>query len=67
MSSVAIIVTKDEDFARRRVLADDGPQVVWLRIGNTRRQALLSWFAGMFPRVIAALDHGWTLVEVRSR
>ena len=36
----AVIVTKDEDFAVRRLLAD-GPSVVWLRVGNTRRAVLL--------------------------
>ena len=28
-----VIVTKDEDFASRRGKAD-GPQILWLRIGN---------------------------------
>ena len=32
----AVIVTKDEDFVIRRVL-QQGPAVVWVRIGNTRR------------------------------
>ena len=34
-SSSAVIGTKDEDFAVRRALLDNGPQIVWLRIGNT--------------------------------
>jgi predicted nuclease of predicted toxin-antitoxin system len=37
----AVIVTKDEDFAVRQLLMG-GPWVVWLRLGNTRRDALLS-------------------------
>ena len=34
----AAIVTKDEDFAVRRVLTE-GPAVVWLRLDNARRVA----------------------------
>ena len=37
----AVIVTKDEDFALRRTLEETGPDVVWLRLGNTRKDALL--------------------------
>lgn len=61
-----VIVTKDEDFARRRALAADGPQIVWLRIGNTRRGVLLSLFATVFQQVVRALERGELLVEVRS-
>jgi predicted nuclease of predicted toxin-antitoxin system len=30
----AIIVSKDEDFAQRRILKDDGPSVVWSDCGT---------------------------------
>ena len=66
VASGTVIVTKDEDFAQRRALAPDGPQVVWLRIGNTRREPLLRWFASVFPQVLAALERGEPLVEVPS-
>jgi predicted nuclease of predicted toxin-antitoxin system len=59
----AVIVTKDEDFAVRRLLVG-GPAVVWLRIGNTRRVALLSRVEGDLPAVVAALERGETLVEI---
>jgi predicted nuclease of predicted toxin-antitoxin system len=61
----ATIITKDEDFGRRRVLAIDGPSIVWIRVPNTRRAALLSWFENMFPDIIVALKRGEALVEVR--
>jgi predicted nuclease of predicted toxin-antitoxin system len=32
----AVIITKDEDSAVRKLL-ESGPPVVWVRIGNTRR------------------------------
>ena len=59
----AVIVTKDEDFAVRRVL-QAGPAVVWLRIGNTRRHALLARFDAEWPAILQALAQGETLVEV---
>jgi predicted nuclease of predicted toxin-antitoxin system len=40
----SIILTKDEDFALLKEIERDGPKVVWIRLGNTRRQALLHWF-----------------------
>lgn len=59
----AVIVTKDEDFAVRRVLAD-GPAVVWLRLGNTRRAELLTRLEADLPAIVAALERGETLVEI---
>lgn len=64
--SSALIVTKDEDFAVGRALVDDGPQIVWLRVGNTRRRVLLAWFAGIFPQVVAAIERVWRIVEMRA-
>lgn len=61
-----IIISKDEDFAQRRALAAGGPAIVWLRVGNTRRHELLRWFATIFPRALAALERGDTLVEIRG-
>ena len=61
----AVIVTKDEDFARRRVLAPGGPPVVWLRIGNTRRAELLRWFPGVLPQILIAIARGESLIELR--
>ena len=59
----AVIVTKDEDFAIRRLLAE-GPAIVWLRLGNTRRAALLARIEAELPAIIAALERGETLIEV---
>jgi len=59
----AVIVTKDEDFAIRRLLAE-GPAVVWLRLGNTRRAALLARVEAELPAIVAALERGETLIEI---
>ena len=59
----AVIVTKDEDFAVQHILSS-GPPVVWLRVGNTRRTALLDRMEHELGPIVAALQRGETLVEV---
>ncbi len=61
----AAIITKDEDFAWLRRASVNGPQVVWIRWPNTRRVQLLTRFAAAFPKVLAALESGEALLEVR--
>jgi predicted nuclease of predicted toxin-antitoxin system len=41
-----------------------GPAVVWVRVGNTTRQALLTRFVAILPTIIAALERGETVIEV---
>lgn len=64
MGEGAVIVTKDEDFAQRKVLSLSGPAVVWVRLPNTRRRDLLVWFEAVLPDILAALERGETLVEI---
>lgn len=64
LASSSAIVTKDEDFAQRKVLADHGPAVVWIRLPNTRRRDLLTWFETVLPEILAAMARGETLIEV---
>lgn len=59
-----VVVTKDDDFAERAMRLDSGPQVVWLRIGNSVNRVLLAWFAPLFPSVLNELAAGQRLVEV---
>lgn len=60
----AAIITKDEDFARRKVLGATGPCVIWIRLPNARRRDLLVWFEAALPSIAAALDRAETLIEV---
>jgi predicted nuclease of predicted toxin-antitoxin system len=64
LHSASAIITKDEDFAQRKVLADKGPVVIWIRRPNTRRRDLLAWFETVLPDVLSALERGETLIEV---
>ena len=59
-----VILTKDEDFSARRLLAVAGPPVVWIRRGNTTRRELLTWFEPLLPGVLAALESGDQLIEI---
>ncbi len=61
----AVILTKDEDFAEWVRQRRPGPQIVWLRLGNSTKRALLDWLAGVWPGVIRDLQKGTRLIEVR--
>jgi predicted nuclease of predicted toxin-antitoxin system len=60
----AIVVTKDVDFAERRMRLSAGPQIVWLRIGNTTKDELFRVLDGVWPTVEVALATE-AIVEVR--
>jgi predicted nuclease of predicted toxin-antitoxin system len=60
----AAILTKDEDFVSLITLHPEGPAIVWIRIGNTSRQALIRWFEPLLPAIVTALQNGEKLIEV---
>jgi predicted nuclease of predicted toxin-antitoxin system len=64
VSTAAVIVTKDEDFAARIQMYPEGPAVVWLRIGNCSNRALLQWLAPMLPNILNSLQQGEKLIEI---
>lgn len=61
----AVIVTKDEDFADMQALAGDAPVIVWVRVGNTRLQALLEWFQPLIDPIVEMIEAGNRLIELR--
>ena len=60
----AAVVTKDEGFVTLLSVRSNGAAVVWVRVGNTSRQALLTWFARLLPEIERALKAGENLIEV---
>jgi predicted nuclease of predicted toxin-antitoxin system len=60
----AALITKDEDFITMRALSVHGPSIIWVRLGNTTRRALLSRFSAVFPDIVAALQRGETVIEI---
>jgi predicted nuclease of predicted toxin-antitoxin system len=61
----AVILTKDEDFVDRFRRLPDGPVIVWLRIGNASKRALLAWFMPHLPALLLRLEAGDKLIELR--
>lgn len=61
----AVLVTKDEDSSNMRVLGGSSPVIVWVRVGNTRRRVLLEWFDPLIERIVALVDAGDRLIELR--
>ena len=62
-----VIVTKDEDFAQRVLAGSSGPQVLWLRIGNSTKPVLLAWFAPLLEGAVRELMAGNRVVELQRR
>ena len=60
----AVLISKDADFVAMRALHTTGPPLVWLRVGNTTRDALLERIAAVWPDIVAALERGDTVIEV---
>ncbi len=60
----AAIVTKDEDFVTLRHAKSEGPAVLWIRLGNSRRAALLAALGTILPAAIEALENGELLIEI---
>lgn len=58
-----VLLTKDEDFLTRH--PPEYYVLLWLRVGNATNRALLSWLEPRWRGIIAALDAGERLVEVR--
>ena len=65
LSNQAIIITKDEDFPQRMRQAKFSPVIVWLRIGNTSRSALLEWFVPLLPQIETFIAQRYRLIEIR--
>ena len=59
------LITKDEDFVSIRLRAKDSVAVVWLRIRNSSRQALVAWFMPRLLELVALIEGGETLIELR--
>ncbi len=61
-----VILTKDEDFPHRLSQnPQKAPTIVWLRIGNTGRRALLKWFYPILPKLNELIQGGENLIELR--
>lgn len=60
-----VLISKDEDFARRASQPGSTVQVVWVRLGNCRTAALLAAFDSLLSEMQGALEAGNRVVEIR--
>ncbi|MGH6969988.1 MAG: DUF5615 family PIN-like protein [Caulobacteraceae bacterium] len=57
-----IVVTKDGDFAAMR-RSNIGPQILWLRIGNSSKAELVAHIERRWAQTLAFLEAGETIVQ----
>ena len=60
-----IVISKDEDFLHLANRPGDIGKLLWVRIGNCRKQLLLQAFDREFPAAARAFDEGIRVVEIR--
>lgn len=65
LEHAAVIITKDEDFPSMRYFESPAPSMVWVRIGNTRRAVLLERVDAALDEILAAIDAGQQMIELR--
>jgi predicted nuclease of predicted toxin-antitoxin system len=58
------VITKDEDFAALAQREPNGPQVVWIRLGNISNDALWRTIEPQLDEIVESLNAGERIVEV---
>jgi predicted nuclease of predicted toxin-antitoxin system len=58
------LISKDDDFVLLR-LREPEAKLIWVTMGNCSKANLLSRFATALPELLAALEGGEALVELR--
>jgi predicted nuclease of predicted toxin-antitoxin system len=59
-----ILISKDDDFVRL-VLIEPTARLIWVRIGNCRRQYLLDVFRRVWPGIVQRLEKQDKFIEIR--
>ena len=60
-----VIVSKDQDFYFFATSPGATGRLVWVRIGNCRKQALFETFKERLPQIVEAFGAGSRIVEIR--
>ncbi|MFZ0819621.1 MAG: DUF5615 family PIN-like protein [Candidatus Acidiferrales bacterium] len=60
-----VLMTKDEDFAQRASLPNATVQIVWVRLGNCRKDVLLEAIDSVMSQMHSALESGNRVIEIR--
>ena len=67
ISRSAVLVTKDRDFPLRRAARNDGPAILWVRVGNTSNRILIELVLRALPAIIDAIERDEAVIEVVGR
>jgi predicted nuclease of predicted toxin-antitoxin system len=59
-----VVVSKDEDFFHLANRPNDQGKLLWIRIGNCRKAALLRAVDAALPQIVAAFDQGSGVIEL---
>jgi len=59
------VISKDDDFFHLATLDESGPPLVWVRLGNCRKTALLTKFNECLPKISELLQSGQKVIEIR--
>ena len=62
--SQSVLISRDEDFASMALQAPTA-KLIWVRIGNCRKEFLLDVFRQVWPRLLHQLQSGAGIVELR--
>ena len=60
-----IVISKDEDFLYLANASETHARLIWVRLGNCRTTVLLTALERMWPRILASLEAGERIVELR--
>ena len=60
-----VLVTKDEDFIFLANRPSDTGRMIWVRLGNCRNDALIEAFDRVLESIVAAIEGGQRIVELR--
>ncbi|MFY9343834.1 MAG: DUF5615 family PIN-like protein [Planctomycetota bacterium] len=59
-----VVISKDEDLFYLAKRIGDRGRLLWVRLGNCRKAALLAAFDSELPDILAAFDSGQRIVEL---
>jgi predicted nuclease of predicted toxin-antitoxin system len=62
-SRSAVLVTKDRDFPILRAASNDGPTILWVRVGNTDNRTLMAQILRALPAIVDAVERGEQVIE----
>jgi predicted nuclease of predicted toxin-antitoxin system len=63
----AVLVTKDRDFSLLRAARDDGPVILWVRVGNAANRTLITQVLRALPEIVGAIERGEEVIEFVGR